>query len=297
MFVLHSVSIRVIGLVAVLVTLSGCQFFRGQYSPLEPFSPQPTTLGQILPQLEQRWAPVGTYQAQGAMALSGEGVRGTVSFRSNTLYESPANIRVRASRGPKTVFEVLQTGSVVSIVDGTEEKVYVGAVEELLSHPGIIGGIEPLEIARALLIGQSFMNALNVTRASGGEVENIAFENDRLALSQVFTSPGETKPNRLEEYVVRREDGLIEGARLVQRQSDGQMVEVVVQYDEWGIDPQGMPYPKQFVIHSQAPKTELKVEVEESEINPKFTPQVFWIDQDKYEMRPLEQLLQPSGEN
>ncbi len=297
MFFLHSVSIRVIGLVVVLVTLSGCQFFRGQYSPLEPFSPQPTTLGQILPQLEQRWAPVGTYQAQGAMALSGEGIRGTVSFRSNTLYESPANIRVRASRGPKTVFEVLQTGSVVSIVDGTEEKVYVGAVEELLSHPGIIGGIEPLEIARALLIGQSFMNALNVTRASGGEVENIAFEGDRLALSQVFTAPGETKPNRLEEYVVRREDGLIEGARLVQRQSDGQMVEVVVQYDEWGIDPQGMPYPKQFVIHSQSPKTELKVEVEESEINPKFTPQVFSIDQDKYEMRPLEQLLQPSGEN
>jgi len=277
------------------VALSGCNTFRRQYSPLPAFQPPPTTLGAILPELEKRWPQLNSYQAQGDMAVSGEGVTGTVGFNSNLMYESPAQIRVRASRGPKTVLEVLQTGQVVSIIDSLDQKVYMGPVEQLIEHPGVIGGIEPLEIARALLIGQTFVNAVGVARAGGDDPATLNFEGDRLVFAQNLQMPGTTSVGRREEYVLRQRDGLIEGARLVQILPGERVVELIVDYNRWGVTGEGMAYPSEVVIESQNPRTRLKIQVDTVTVNYPFTPQAFYIDSGRYQMRGLNELLSPSA--
>ena len=270
------------------LTLGGCQFFRPEYSPLPAFSPKPDQLGAILPELQKRWSPITTYKASDELEIS-RGLLGTRAFPSAVVYESPDRFRLGLTRGPSTVLEVLQVGDQVGIMLPTDRIVFVGAVEELKQHPGAIGGVEPLEIARALLIGETFMEAIRSEQQAGKNPAQRSFEDDKLVFGHDVAEPGQ--PVRHEQYVVRQKDGLIESARLETR-VPGQPERVVdIEYDRWGIS-NGRPYPTRVVIRSSAAK--MIADIDSAEANPgDMSERAFTVDPQRFTtVRPLQEFLQ-----
>ncbi|MCX7015596.1 MAG: hypothetical protein NTW86_24095 [Candidatus Sumerlaeota bacterium] len=202
--------------------LSSCVLIQKPYSSVRPLSAPPQTLGAILPQLEARWPEPRTFQGQGELIVSGEGIRGKDVVDGNLLYSAPDRLRFRASRLPVgTVFEILQTGGRVSIKLNREGKVFEGSAAELASHPELIGGVEPLEVVRAFLIGRSFLDAVKEEQARGADPGSLAFQGDALTVRAVREGTP-TRAPRMEEYVVRRKDGLIQAARLFEPDGEGQ---------------------------------------------------------------------------
>jgi hypothetical protein len=94
----------------------------------------------------------------------------------------------------------------------------------------------------------------------------------------------------MEEYVVRRKDGLVEEARLYERSGEAWRLALTVLYQRWG-EEGGRPYPRRLEIRAERPLTRLKIEVDKVLFNPKLSPEVFAIDARKAEVLPLNALF------
>jgi len=274
----------------MMLSLSGCQFLRPSYGPVKPFSPAPARLGDILPQLEQRWPQVQTYQAEGAMSVSG-GLTGRVGLTTKFYYRFPYQMRLRADRGALTVLEVLQSGDQVAILDNTSRRLYYGSVQQLRNSPEVIGGLEPLQVANALLIGHTFLRTVRDVQATGAEPQGIRFSGGTATLARKMASAGPNLPEQIEEYTIRRRDGLIQGVRLTEKMPDGSARTLTVKYNSWGGTAEH-PYPKSMTIDSSNPRTRLRVTVDSATMNPNLQPGVFTVDPQRYQVMPLQELLQ-----
>ena len=279
-------------LAAYMLLSTGCWLRPTPFSPLPPLAPPPERLGQIMDRLRGRWPPVHTLQGQGELVLSGEGIRGKTWIQATILHASPDRLRFRASRPPLgTVFEILQAGQAVSIKLNRERKVFQGTAEELAGRPELIGGIEPLELARAVLIGESLAEAIDQEAGQDRDPAGLAFQNGCLVFSSIRPAPGGHGVERLEEFVIRQKDGLVEEARLSERDGQQWRRRLTIVYRHWE-ERGGRPYPQRFEILADHPATRLDVEVATIQFNPTLSPQVFIMDSKGDSILPLAELFQ-----
>jgi hypothetical protein len=278
---------------------AGCWLGKTPYGPLERIEPPPARLGQALAALEEgeRCAEVSTCLAQGDLTFSAEGMRGKTSVQSNLLYATPDRLRFRASYPlVGLVFEILQTGPAVQIKLNREGRIFRGTARELAEHPELIGGLEPLEVIWAFLVGQRLLEAVEEQREAGLEPDAVPFKEDLLVFSRQVPSPGGSKSESVEEYDIRREDGLIQEVRVYdssrEKRRKRAMPRLTVRYSGWGLK-EGRLYPRKFEIHSRHPDTRLKIKVDKAQFDLFLQARVFQMDTEGFETLPLEELFLP----
>ncbi len=260
---------------------SGCFLRPAPFSPLLPISPLPATVGEAIDSARTGWPEPKTFQAQGDLTIQGEGVRGKERLGANLLYAAPDRARLRASKMPVgTVFEALQIGDAVDIKLNRERLIFRGTIDDLAARPGALGAVRPRDVIHAILIGQRAAAEMDQAKDSARLAR---FDGDRAVLEGA---------DGMEEYVVRRRDGLIEEARLYEPGGGGRRLALVVEYKRW-IERDGMVLPSQMEIRSEEPRTRVDVRIDATRFDPPLGARVFEMPAEPgVETRPLSELFE-----
>jgi hypothetical protein len=268
--------------------LSGCV---AKFSPLEPCVPPLQTLGDVAAHLSERSPAVGTCLARGDLVLSGARIDGKKSFIADIRYAEPQCLRLRGSHlAVGTLFDVFQEGDRISVK--LEKRIFQGSVDELESFPGITGGVEPLEIVRAVLIEQALLEAIERKRAAGLDPADVEFAGQTLVLKR--EAPLETALGRVrnEYFSIRRRDGLVSEARVELPGGDGSSPRVyTIRYLKYDLE-DGVPFPSRFELVCEDPRIRLRVDMEKIRFNPELSGKGFDVDARGCEIFPLSRLAE-----
>jgi hypothetical protein len=124
--------VRFFTVTLIAAALDGCVCRTAEISPRLPLGSPPSTPDAMLGVVEQRAQPPETLQMQAHVVAQGKSLIGRRAFDINLLWRRPDQTRLRLSRpGPGTVFEVLQRGDTLTLLDPLNRQYFSGPIEDL----------------------------------------------------------------------------------------------------------------------------------------------------------------------
>jgi len=218
------------------------------FSPLrnpDPLLRQGTT-EELMGLLERRAPPHRTLQAQGRVSVEDQVENRRRWFDVNLLYREPDNVRLRGSRvGPGTLFEVLATNEESWFYNNRNRELFVGTVDDLRDHLGLLGSFDLSELMGSLMIAQEARKV----------IESGTMTDWRVRRNEVEFQ--ETRGGLTRHWTVDRHSGLVRRVEL----REGPTVVATVEYDRYELieGPEILPTQLHVTMPREGIRTRLRV--------------------------------------